>query len=107
MALHPESVGPTSSIPGSPAAPQPLGVRALLASEPYDPCVLLEVEHYWRDRSLWLKERGYTLRPRYSPDWKPSWVGSSKRRIDCEDSRLVPGVCIVTSSAHRIRDIQC
>ena len=102
MALPSESDLPTSTIAENSAPPKPLSVRALIASEPYDPCVLLEVEHYWRDRSLWLKERGYTLRPRYSPDWKPSWVGSNKRRIDCEDSRLAPGVCIMILSTHGI-----
>ena len=28
----------------------------------------------WRGRYVWLKERGYQLRSRYSPDWKASWL---------------------------------
>lgn len=30
-------------------------------------------ELYWRDRYQLLAARGYTLRPRYHPQWKPSW----------------------------------
>ncbi|VDC04965.1 unnamed protein product [Peniophora sp. CBMAI 1063] len=30
-------------------------------------------EQWWASRWSWLKERGYTLRSRYHPDWKPSW----------------------------------
>ncbi|KAH9913054.1 uncharacterized protein B0H18DRAFT_1097494 [Fomitopsis serialis] len=46
-------------------------------------------EYYWRDRQRWLKECGYLLRPRYNPDWKPSWVGTDKDWYTCEDS-LIP-----------------
>ena len=28
----------------------------------------------WRGRYVWLRERGYQLRSRYSPDWKASWL---------------------------------
>ncbi|OJT15428.1 hypothetical protein TRAPUB_8016 [Trametes pubescens] len=35
---------------------------------------LSEVECWWRDHQGWLAERGYLLRPRYRPDWKPSWL---------------------------------
>ena len=72
-----------------------MSVRALLASRPFDPCVIFKGEHYWRDRSLWLKECGYVLRPRYSPDWKPSWVGTNKHWMHCEDNFAAPGVCIM------------
>jgi hypothetical protein len=30
-------------------------------------------ELFWRDQYSWLRECEYTLRPRYDPDWKPSW----------------------------------
>lgn len=95
----------SGDIPESSTPAQPLSLRALLASKPYDPCVLFKGEHYWRDRSLWLKEHGYTLRPRYSPDWKPSWIGTSKRWMDCEDSCAAPGVCIMTSRTDIVRDV--
>ncbi|TFK74307.1 hypothetical protein BDN72DRAFT_955922 [Pluteus cervinus] len=30
----------------------------------------------WRDSQPWLKTCGYQLRPRFQPDWVPSWQGS-------------------------------
>ncbi len=30
-------------------------------------------ETYWRDLYPFLELHGYTLRPRYHPDWKPVW----------------------------------
>ncbi|KAL6303554.1 kinase-like domain-containing protein [Sparassis latifolia] len=47
---------------------------------------LSDSETYWRDRQVWLKERGYLLRPRYRADWKPSWETTSKDPYQCEDS---------------------
>lgn len=43
-------------------------------------------EEFWRDRYHSLYARGYQLRPRYSPDWKPSWIGTRADPIFCEDS---------------------
>ncbi|RDB17255.1 hypothetical protein Hypma_001975 [Hypsizygus marmoreus] len=40
----------------------------------------------WRERYAFLLDRGFSLRPRYRPGWKPSWVGSSLTHWDCEDS---------------------
>ncbi|KAG6884142.1 hypothetical protein C0993_000979 [Termitomyces sp. T159_Od127] len=34
---------------------------------------LSEKEIFWRDHYNFLKDRGYTLRNRYNPDWVPSW----------------------------------
>jgi hypothetical protein len=45
-------------------------------------------EHWWRDHYQWLKEAGYLLRPRYDPAWIPSWRGTKKDWIDCEDARV-------------------
>ncbi|KAJ3481942.1 hypothetical protein NLI96_g7315 [Meripilus lineatus] len=41
--------------------------------EPIDSKKLLPHEFWWRDHQPWLAEKGYMLRPRYSPDWEPSW----------------------------------
>ncbi len=45
-----------------------------------------ESEFYWRDSQPWLETCGYQLRPRYQPDWVPSWLGDmpilSKRPED-------------------------
>ncbi|KAH6899459.1 other/AgaK1 protein kinase [Coprinopsis sp. MPI-PUGE-AT-0042] len=30
-------------------------------------------EEYWRSQHNWLLEQGYRLRPRYNPEWVPSW----------------------------------
>jgi hypothetical protein len=51
---------------------------------------LTEPEVFWRDHQRWLEERGYMLRPRYRPDWKPSWLqrpGSDMIPTLCEDGR--------------------
>ncbi len=45
-----------------------------------------ELEIYWRDRYDWLQQCGYTLRPRYKPDWVPSWQGTKKSPHVCEDA---------------------
>ncbi|KAF9803772.1 hypothetical protein IEO21_09579 [Rhodonia placenta] len=50
---------------------------------------LAKAEYYWRDRYQWLKERGYLLRPRYRPDWVPSWQGTKKDYSDCEDGLIL------------------
>ncbi|KAH9834890.1 uncharacterized protein C8Q71DRAFT_797679 [Rhodofomes roseus] len=39
-------------------------------------------EYFWRDRQPWIREHGYVLRPRYAPDWKPSWLDSQRTLVD-------------------------
>lgn len=34
---------------------------------------LNEEEVWWRNQQEWLQQKGYMLRPRYRPGWKPSW----------------------------------
>lgn len=43
-------------------------------------------EVFWRDRYDWLKSIGFTLRPRYKPDWIPSWTNTDILHIRFEDS---------------------
>lgn len=51
---------------------------------------LTVAEKFWRDRHSYLQGFGYNLRPRYSPEWSPSWIGTNLVPIFCEDSvRLV------------------
>ncbi|KAF9462414.1 kinase-like domain-containing protein [Collybia nuda] len=45
-------------------------------------------EVYWRDHYVWLKQMGYLLRPRYNPEWIPSWKGTNKSWISCEDAQI-------------------
>ncbi|OSX58215.1 hypothetical protein POSPLADRAFT_1104831, partial [Postia placenta MAD-698-R-SB12] len=45
------------------------------------------IELYWRDRQKFLETRGYMLRPRFCPGWVPSWTGTDKHPVLCDDSR--------------------
>ncbi|KAJ7475413.1 kinase-like domain-containing protein [Mycena galericulata] len=46
-------------------------------------------EPFWHDHCDWLKERGYLLRPRYRPDWVPSWIENPKKnKMVCEDWQI-------------------
>ena len=43
-------------------------------------------EMFWKDRHGLLQSRGYMLRPRYRPDWIPSWrIDPSMNILDAED----------------------
>jgi len=53
------------------------------------PEVLSIDEVWWRQQYEWLKIRGYLLRPRYAPDWVPSWEGSKRHALNCEDGRAL------------------
>lgn len=44
-----------------------------------------EGEIEWRDKADFLLQRGYRLRPRFMPGWKPSWEGSDILPNYCED----------------------
>lgn len=44
-------------------------------------------EVWWRDRYEQLNNRGYLLRPRYSPQWTPSWKTSNREWTDSEDGK--------------------
>ena len=47
---------------------------------------LLIDEVFWRERYAFLKSAGYQLRPRFAPDWVPSWLGANYEPFYCEDS---------------------
>jgi len=47
-------------------------------------------EQRWRDRMEFLRARGYLLRPRYHPDWTPSWRGTGKHPLYFEDAIHLP-----------------
>jgi hypothetical protein len=59
-------------------------------SQPSD---LRQTEVWWSKRYKWLENCGYLLRPRYGPDWIPSWQGTSKDPFTCEDW-IRPRVCV-------------
>lgn len=47
---------------------------------------LLPHEIFWRERYVFLESRGYKLRPRFDPNWVPSWIGTNRDPDFCEDS---------------------
>ncbi|KAF4621101.1 hypothetical protein D9613_000141 [Agrocybe pediades] len=66
---------------------------------------LSDSEIYWREHYDWLYQCGYELRPRYHPDWVPSWVRDPELKMSipwCEDS--VRTVYSNLMDATRIRD---
>ncbi|KAI0330361.1 kinase-like protein [Cubamyces sp. BRFM 1775] len=50
---------------------------------------LSQRELFWQARYRYLEDHGYLLRPRYSPDWKPSWLNTNIAPIFCEDSIML------------------
>lgn len=50
---------------------------------------LAESEIWWSEHYQWLKDIGYLLRPRYAPGWVPSWKGTKKDRLLCEDGKAL------------------
>ena len=60
---------------------------------------LSEPELWWSQHYQWLKDNGYLLRPRYAPDWTPSWQGTKKSWVLCEDSCAAP---VSTKNSRRI-----
>ena len=61
-------------------------------------------EEWWRDRYHVLEKRGYRLRPKYHPDWVPSWKKSGKGTWTGEDGRLslVSIVHLISSMHHNL-----
>ncbi|KAI0796161.1 kinase-like domain-containing protein [Abortiporus biennis] len=49
-----------------------------MASNGDDPLLriphIINAEVFWRDNQKWLEQRGYMLRPRYRPEWIPSFT---------------------------------
>jgi hypothetical protein len=39
-------------------------------------------DRFWARYQPFLRHRGYELRPRYQPDWQPSWRGKVKNELD-------------------------
>ena len=48
---------------------------------------LVTTEQWWRDRYDETAEHGYQLRPRYHPNWQPSWLKSGKDFYTVEDGQ--------------------
>ncbi|KAI9432584.1 kinase-like domain-containing protein [Lactarius indigo] len=48
---------------------------------------LVMTERWWGDRYDDIAERGYMLRPRYRPQWEPSWLKTGKDFYTVEDGQ--------------------
>ncbi|KAF8597236.1 hypothetical protein BDV93DRAFT_453297 [Ceratobasidium sp. AG-I] len=57
------------------------------ASPSFAPEQRSEAESRWVSFQPYLLSQGYLLRPRYRPDWIPSWIATKSHPADCEDSR--------------------
>ncbi|KAJ7228318.1 hypothetical protein GGX14DRAFT_412691, partial [Mycena pura] len=64
---------------------------------------LLTPEVFWRDHYDYILEHGYELRPRYRPDWVPSWK-SWWSGCRAEDRPFLPNVRGATNDARRCTD---
>jgi hypothetical protein len=53
------------------------------------PGALSTQEIWWCQQYQWLKGQGYLLRPRYAPDWVPSWEASNRDPLACEDGQVM------------------
>ncbi|KAH9954061.1 kinase-like domain-containing protein [Russula dissimulans] len=63
---------------------------------------LFRSEEWWKDHYYHIKLHGYLLRPRYSPDWVPSWQRSGKDFFSTEDGQ--PSILRAAMDATRRRD---
>ncbi|KAI0065667.1 hypothetical protein BV25DRAFT_1868496 [Artomyces pyxidatus] len=54
------------------------------------PGVRFPSELWWMKHRDGLLQRGYSLRPRYQPDWVPSWQGTKKLYVLQEDGQASP-----------------
>ncbi|KAH9970476.1 kinase-like domain-containing protein [Russula compacta] len=59
-------------------------------------------ERWWRDHYYGIEDHGYELRPRYHPDWKPSWRRSGRDFFSMEDGQ--PTISRAVMDARRRRD---
>jgi hypothetical protein len=48
---------------------------------------LFRNEEWWRDQYSAIYGRGYDLRPRYHPNWVPSWTRSGRDFYAVEDGQ--------------------
>ena len=51
-------------------------------------------EMSWTKKYDFFLHHGYELRPRYSPEWEPSWKTNGKPPQQCEDYHRLP-VCFL------------
>lgn len=62
-------------------------------------------EFFWRTHYDWFKSQGYQIRPRFAPDWVPSWKGTNKDETECEDG-LMLFVCLLLKRFDTFRHLK-
>ncbi|KAH8987525.1 hypothetical protein EDB86DRAFT_3245740 [Lactarius hatsudake] len=65
---------------------------------------LVMTERWWADRYNEIAEQGYRLRPRYHPQWEPSWFKTGKDFYTVEDGQATIPKLRAAMDATRIRD---
>ncbi|KAL1742166.1 hypothetical protein HDZ31DRAFT_43842 [Schizophyllum fasciatum] len=77
---------------------------------------VLPTEKWWVDHRAWLESQGYLLRPRFTPDWEPSWHSPKVHLLDAEDhyplqhrdlldaTRLSDGVVVMLKRVNKLRN---
>ncbi|KAG2153111.1 kinase-like domain-containing protein [Suillus bovinus] len=63
-------------------------LEAFGAEREQRPGALSVYEVWWCQQYQFLKAHGYLLRPRYAPEWVPSWEGSQRHPFTCEDGHI-------------------
>ena len=94
------------NIPITPLLGQPSGaIRATDGSGSYTSTrragTLVKSEEWWRDYYVDIGRHGYKLRPRYSPRWEPSWIGSNVDFYKTEDGQATIVSCHIFSKFSR------
>lgn len=88
---------PSSILCPSSGSPRMSRPRVTKGGGSRDIGTLFDIELWWREQYRAIQGQGYILRPRYHPDWRPSWKRSSKAFYTEEDGQpsLVSVVCLV------------
>jgi hypothetical protein len=55
--------------------------------------LLFKHEEIWVQHFHFLVDRGYQLRPRYNPDWVPSWRIQPAKHGSSKNEDAIPAVC--------------
>lgn len=66
---------------------EPLGIETIEEAREMQAGGLGPIEKQWTNRQKALEEAGYMLRPRYHPEWQPSWTHTNKFFLECEDGQ--------------------
>ncbi|TFY54998.1 hypothetical protein EVG20_g9481 [Dentipellis fragilis] len=63
-----------------------------------DPGTLRASEKWWRDHYEMLLEHGYTLRPRFNPNWSPPWKDTRRFFMEYEEGQQTDRVQVLDAT---------